>query len=148
MRKSWNKGLTKETDERLARVSSKKAEWWKTTDTTETRKKIGETSKGRVKGGKLHPSWRGGKFKTHGYVMVYCPDHPHAVKQTHAKSYILEHRLVMEKVLGRYLTINEEVHHINGVKDDNRPENLKVVIKQRHFSKVCCPKCSYEFEVK
>lgn len=55
-----------------------------------------------------------------GYILIYQPEHPMAC----SNGYVREHRLVMEKILGRYLARNEVVHHINDCVDDNRPENL------------------------
>ena len=76
----------------------------------------------KINRGKNHHSWKGGKHKDKaGYIQIWCPEHPRA-----CYSYIREHVLVMEKYLGRYLIAPEEVHHINGIKDDNRIENLQL----------------------
>lgn len=106
---------------------------------------IGKASKGRIhpKGEKSH-GWKGGKYTTKrdGYVFIYCPKHPFAKKSgSGGGGYVLEHRLVMEKHLGRYLTKEEDVHHINGIKNDNRLENLKLVSHFNHYGELVCPHC-------
>ncbi len=90
---------------------------------------------------KHHGSWKGGRHidKT-GYVLIRQPTHPHA----NSGGYVREHRLVMEQMIGRLLDPAEVVHHKNGQKQDNRPENLELFSKNsdhlRHELTGRCPK--------
>ena len=83
-----------------------------------TKRKISKSLKGSN-----NPNWKGGMVKNGGgYIRIYSPHHPYKNNQ----GYVLEHRLVVEKTLGRYLKLTEEIHHINHIRDDNRIENLMV----------------------
>ncbi len=98
------------------------------------------------KKGAKNPFWSGGKYKDklNGYVLIYAPGHPFANK----KGYVREHRLVMEKLMGRYLAKNEIVHHINKRKDDNRVENLELIILgEVNGGDVQCPHCNKIFKL-
>ena len=80
--------------------------------------------------GEKHGRWKGGRVKkSSGYLRIYSPDHPAATKS----GYVVEHRLVMEAHLGRYLFTDEVVHHKNGIRDDNRTENLELCTVGSHF---------------
>lgn len=74
------------------------------------------------KKGEDSPSWKGGRRIEEGYVLIYLPDHPKAK----SNGYVREHTVIMEKVLGRSLHKDENVHHKNGNKEDNRIENLEL----------------------
>lgn len=91
--------------------------------------------------------WRGGRKTVHGYILVRIPNHPYSGKN----GYVPQHRLVVEKRLGRYLLPSEKVHHINGIKDDNRDENLQLFSCQaEHLTTIISGKriAKLELEVK
>jgi hypothetical protein len=81
--------------------------------------KIADANRG-LNSGVNNGHWKGGRLLRAGYVLLHRPDHPFAAD----KGYVREHRLVMEAHLGRTLLPTEVVHHINGIPDDNRIENL------------------------
>lgn len=70
------------------------------------------------------------KKRRDGYIKVYAPNHPHCTSD----GYVMKHILVMEREIGRYMTKDECVHHINRIRDDNRIENLRLMTKSNHIS--------------
>lgn len=71
--------------------------------------------------GRNHWKWSGGRRAAGEYVQVLAPDHPRA-----SRGYVMEHVLVAEEALGRHLPDGVVVHHVNRVRDDNRPSNLVI----------------------
>ena len=72
-----------------------------------------------------------GWYKENGYILRKVNNHPKQNK----KGYVLEHRLVYERYLGRFLDTKEVVHHINGNREDNRIENLQIAIENSEHIK-------------
>lgn len=83
--------------------------------------------------GEASHAWKGGRYKLQGYVHVYVPEHPRVKDSRNpSRRYVAEHIIVWEQVHQRLLPKNWVVHHINGIKADNRPENLVAYPKKRH----------------
>lgn len=82
--------------------------------------------------GEGNPMWKGGvKKHSEGYVYVYMPEHPNC----DTSGYMLEHRVIMERIIGRFLFRKEVVHHVNGDKSDNRESNLELLNSQAEHLK-------------
>jgi len=95
------------------------------------------------KRGPLAPRWNGGrKLRKDGYVFVVVPDDhpfPSYTKKSGLK-YVLEHRYLMEKHIGRYLLPGEVVHHIDGDNTNNSITNLMLLPNQTEHARLHRPK--------
>lgn len=74
-----------------------------------------------------NPSWRGGETISYGYIMVRQPNHPRA-----RNGYVFKHILVWEQTYNRPLPPGWVVHHLNGIRKDDRPRNLIALPDKKH----------------
>ena len=146
-RKTWNNGLTKETDDRILKCSEKRTS--KVSKICETCKDSYQVHKGRKDSAKFCSykcywkgrvnkyvgskggAWKGGKTNNGGYIYIASKNHPNSTLD----GYVAEHRLVMEKKIGRFLLKEEIIHHLNENKSDNRIENLVITNSSEHIKK-------------
>ncbi|TET74751.1 MAG: HNH endonuclease [Candidatus Heimdallarchaeota archaeon] len=85
--------------------------------------------KSGFKSGSEHLQWKGGRcYDSKGYILIYSPNHPLAEK----RGYILEHRLIWFNHHPE-TSKNFIIHHLNGIRDDNRIENLIAVPRKTHI---------------
>ncbi len=90
-------------------------------------RRTGTVMRPRMSYGEKNGAWNGGRTVRKGYVYIHSPNHPYVGKG----GYVAEHRLVMEKILGRFLKPEEVVHHKNKKRADNRPANLVLFANNR-----------------
>lgn len=85
--------------------------------------------------GKDHPNWKGGRMYSRGYCYSWKPDHPNRYR-----NYVASHRLVYEQYLSIlfdeevFIPEDQDVHHINGNKQDNSLINLELLSRSKHTS--------------
>ena len=84
------------------------------------------------------------KIYRHGYIYI----HGHGHSNSQKRGLVLEHRFIMAEYLGRPLESYESVHHKNGIKTDNRIENLEIVVGKIHTGEVKCPHCLKVFRIR
>jgi len=107
-----------------------KQRWTQFTNT----KPVHSLCKSCGKKGSRNYSWKGGRTIHYGYILVWLDPRDFYYPMVNSRGRVYEHRLIMAKKLGRCLQRWEIVHHKNGIKDDNRPENLEIGIRSDHGS--------------
>ena len=83
---------------------------------------------GQFQRGSEHPNWKGGRRNKDGYIYVLKPGYPRADNN----GYVAEHIFIWETYYNKPLPKGWEVHHYNGIKNDNRPRNLFAKSKKQH----------------
>jgi len=78
--------------------------------------------------GKNNPNYKGGSISQSGYIHKLLPNHPRA----NIAGYVCEHILIWEQANGRPLPDGWCIHHLNGIRKDNRPENLFALPRRSH----------------
>src|SRR3990167_1167480 len=74
-------------------------------------------------------NFKGGRFKKEGYAYLWMPQHPRANRV----GYVQEHLYNWEEANGKRLPPGWVIHHLNGIKDDNRPRNLIALPNRKHY---------------
>lgn len=96
------------------------------------------------------PNWKGGRYEnSRGYIYIRLSPDDFFYPMVNRNGCVMEHRLVMAKHLDRRLMKNEIVHHLNGIKNDNRLGNLLLLSPSNHlFVDNLCKQCSLRKEIR
>lgn len=100
--------------------------------------------RGHNQKGKNHHIWNGGIYKKNGYAYVLKKGHPKAIKG----GYVRRSHLVAETILGKPLPSKAIVHHVSGIRNDDRPQNLVICENQKfhlllHRREIALRKCGH-----
>lgn len=140
-------------DQNPCRQCGKQIPFYKSRPQTFARIFCSNWCSGHSRKGTGHYLWKGGSLTGEGYLKVSIYKFPEKLwpilepmkTMVHHRNYILEHRAIMAIKLGRTLQKWETVHHLNGKKLDNRPENLELRIGSHGVGATTCPHCGKSY---